>query len=214
MTRYPKSMRHQVEHFLQGDAHRHGRNHQGQGRQMSADMVRLSKFLSLVLRHKPEEIGLSLDDQGWAEIDELLRLANQGGRQLTRHLLERIVKENDKQRFAFSDDGLRIRASQGHSLQVDLALPPQKPPELLYHGTASHSVDSIRVYGLHKRQRQHVHLSRNAETATRVGQRHGRPVVLVVRAQQMFDAGHQFFLSANGVWLTEHVPVVYLDFPS
>lgn len=170
--------------------------------------------MSLVLRHKPEEIGLCLDDQGWAEVDELLRLANQNGQHLTRDLLDRIVKENDKQRFAFSEDGLRIRASQGHSLQVDLALPPCEPPELLYHGTASHSVNSIRMHGLEKRQRQHVHLSVNSATATKVGQRHGRPVILVVRAKQMFDEGHEFFLSANGVWLTDHVPVAYLDFPS
>lgn len=181
---------------------------------MSTDFVRMSKFLSLVLRHKPEEIGLSLDDQGWAEIDELLRLANQSGRRLTRDLLDRIVTENDKQRFACSEDGLRIRASQGHSLQVDLALTPREPPDLLYHGTASRSVDSIRVDGLEKRQRQYVHLSLDSATATKVGQRHGRPVILVVRAKQMFDAGHAFFLSANGVWLTDHVPVAYLDFPA
>ena len=181
---------------------------------MSANIVRTSKFLSLVLRHKPEEIGLMLDEQGWAVVEDLLRLANQSGRRLTPELLQQVVRENDKQRFAFSPDGLRIRASQGHSVEIDLALEPSEPPEFLYHGTASHSVESIRRDGLDKRNRQHVHLSLDAATATKVGQRHGRPVILVVRARQMREAGHQFFLSANGVWLTDHVPVAFLEFPS
>jgi putative RNA 2'-phosphotransferase len=180
---------------------------------MSPDLVRVSKFLSLVLRHKPEEIGLTLDGQGWADVDQLIRLANERGQPLTRSLLDRVVAENDKKRFAFSEDGVRIRASQGHSVGVDLALPPSTPPELLYHGTATRSVDSIRSQGLRAGNRQHVHLSADVATATRVGQRHGRPVVLTVRAGAMHAAGHTFFLSANGVWLTEHVPAEYLEFP-
>jgi putative RNA 2'-phosphotransferase len=177
------------------------------------DLVRVSKFLSLILRHKPEEIGLALDENGWADVAELLRLANQRGHALTRPLLERVVAENDKKRFAFSDDGRHIRASQGHSLTVDLALPAAEPPQVLYHGTASRFLDSIRAGGLHSGSRRHVHLSPDAATATKVGQRHGRPVVLVVRAREMAAAGHQFFLSANGVWLTERVPAEFLVFP-
>ena len=180
---------------------------------MADDLVKVSKFLSLVLRHKPEEIGLTLDENGWADADELIRLANRRGRPLDRPLLERVVAENDKKRFAFSDDGRRIRASQGHSVEVDLALDPAEPPALLYHGTASRFVASIRAEGLIAGRRQHVHLSRDVPTATRVGQRHGKPVVLAVRAREMAAVGHPFYLSANGVWLTERVPLEYLDFP-
>ena len=123
------------------------------------------------------------------------------------------MQTNDKQRFKFSDDGLKIRASQGHSVQVELGLPPVVPPDLLYHGTAIQTVASIRKTGLEKRKRQHVHLSLDEVTALKVGQRHGRPVILVVRAGEMHKAGHEFFLSANGVWLTDAVPVAFLDFP-
>ena len=180
---------------------------------MADDVVKASKFLSLVLRHKPEEIGLTLDVNGWADVDELIRLVNRHGRKLNRSLLEQVVADNDKKRFAFSDDGTRIRASQGHSVEVDLALPPTDPPELLYHGTASRFVESIRAEGLHSAGRQHVHLSVDEVTATKVGQRHGKPVILVVRTGQMAAAGHRFYLSANGVWLTERVPVEFIEFP-
>jgi putative RNA 2'-phosphotransferase len=180
---------------------------------MSADLVNVSKFLSLILRHKPEEIGLTLDENGWAHVDELIRLANQkGGREITRPLLDRIVADNDKKRFAFSEDGRRIRASQGHSVEVDLALPPASPPDLLYHGTASRFIESIRTHGLVPGNRQHVHLSLDKVTATKVGLRHGKPVILTVRAGAMSAAGHTFYLSANGVWLTEKVAVEFLDF--
>jgi putative RNA 2'-phosphotransferase len=180
---------------------------------MTDDVVRVSKFLSLILRHKPEAIGLTLDEHGWVEVEELIRLANRSGRSLTRSLVERAVAENDKRRFALSADGTRIRANQGHSVAVDLALSPVEPPELLYHGTATRFLDSIRSQGLHAGSRQHVHLSPDVVTATKVGQRHGRPVVLVIRARAMHAAGHAFFLSANGVWLTARVPVEYLRFP-
>jgi putative RNA 2'-phosphotransferase len=180
---------------------------------MSADLVQLSKFLSLVLRHKPEEIGLTLDPNGWAGVDDLIRLANAGGRPFTRPLLEQIVAGNDKRRFAFSPDGQRIRASQGHSVEVDLALAPAVPPELLYHGTATRFLASIRTQGLLPGSRQHVHLSHDAATARKVGQRHGRPAILTIAAQTMSSAGHLFYLSANQVWLTEHVPVVFIVFP-
>ncbi|MFO0968239.1 MAG: RNA 2'-phosphotransferase [Gemmataceae bacterium] len=180
---------------------------------MSPHLVQTSKLLSLVLRHKPEEIGLSLDANGWADIDELIRLANQSGHSLTRSLLEQVVAENDKKRFALSADGRRIRASQGHSVDVDLALEPAEPPEVLFHGTASRFLDSIRAQGLHSAQRQHVHLCADRETALKVGRRHGRPVVLVIRAREMAAAGHRFFVSANGVWLTDAVPPAFLVFP-
>jgi putative RNA 2'-phosphotransferase len=178
-----------------------------------SDNIQVSKFLSLVLRHKPEAIGLTLDQNGWAKVEDLLRLANSTGRRLTRPLLEHVVAENDKQRFAFSDDGQHIRANQGHSIAVDLALAPSAPPAVLYHGTAARFVASIRARGLHAGNRRHVHLSRDVATATQVGQRHGKPVVLVVRAEEMSAAGHTFFLAANGVWLTERVPVEFLMFP-
>ena len=179
---------------------------------MAVDVVKTSKFLSLVLRHKPEEIGLELDPNGWANIADLIRLANQKGGRLTRPLLEQVVAENDKNRFAISDDGQRIRASQGHSVKIDLALAPVDPPTLLYHGTASRFLASIRADGLHSAKRQHVHLSVDVPTATKVGQRHGQPVVLIVRAGAMAAARHLFYLSQNGVWLTERVPVEFIDF--
>lgn len=180
----------------------------------ATDLVRVSKFLSLVLRHDPGAIGLALDGNGWADVDDLIRLADRHGKPLTRPLLERVVADNDKKRFAFSDDGRRVRASQGHSVEVDLALPPADPPAVLYHGTASRSVESIRAEGLRPGSRRHVHLSPDISTATKVGQRHGKPVVLVVRAAEMAAAGHPFYRSENGVWLADFVPVGYIDFPS
>ena len=180
---------------------------------MERELVRLSKFLSHILRHRPQRIGLTLDDAGWAEVDELLTKANEAGRSVSREQLERVVAESDKQRFSLSADGRRIRANQGHSIDVDLGLEPQVPPELLYHGTATRFLDSIRREGLHPRKRRHVHLSRDVATATTVGQRHGRPVVLVVEAGRMYRAGLELYLSANNVWLTEQVPPEYLRFP-
>ena len=174
-------------------------------------LVSTSKFLSLVLRHQPEIIGLSLDDAGWADIDVLIRLS-QAHRPLTRALIEQVVEENSKQRFAISEDGRRIRANQGHSIEVELGLQPLAPPTLLYHGTATRFVDAIRREGLVKRSRQHVHLSADADTATAVGARHGKPAVLIVRAGEMAAAGHAFFRSENGVWLTDAVPVGFIDF--
>jgi len=179
---------------------------------MADELVNVSRFLSLVLRHKPETIGLVLDGHGWARLDDLVRRAEAHGTPLTRSLVEQVVAESDKQRFAISEDGERIRANQGHSITIDLALPPARPPERLYHGTASRFIDSIRERGLHSAERQHVHLSPDSATATAVGRRHGKPVVLGIRAGAMAAAGHTFFLSANGVWLTERVPVEFIDF--
>lgn len=181
---------------------------------MDQELARLSKFLSLVLRHDPERIKLTLDSAGWAKVDALLVAVNQAGQPLTRELLQRIVAENDKQRFRFSADGLRIRANQGHSVAVDLGLSPQTPPESLYHGTAIRFLDAIRQEGLRPQSRQHVHLSPDVTTAVKVGQRHGKPMVLTVKSGDMHSAGYHFYQSDNGVWLTDHVPPPYLVFPT
>ncbi len=175
------------------------------------DLIRHSKFLSLVLRHRPQKIGLELDSQGWADVDHLLARMAAHGRKIDLPTLKKVVAENDKQRFIFSADGRRIRANQGHSIKVDLGYDPLKPPEFLFHGTAERFVDSIRDKGLLKRRRHHVHLSQDRETAVKVGQWHGRPVVLIVQAGAMHEAGHQFFLSENHVWLTDHVPPEFLE---
>lgn len=179
---------------------------------MPDSITRTSKFLSFVLRHKPEAIGLTLDDTGWVEVDELITRANANGEKLTRELIERVVAENDKKRFTLSEDGKRIRAAQGHSVYVELGLSPKEPPEILYHGTATRFLDSIRAKGLIAGSRQHVHLSRDEATATKVGQRHGKPVVLRITAGEMLRAGNKFYLSENGVWLTESVPVEFIEF--
>lgn len=174
---------------------------------------KVSKFLSLVLRHKPEEIGITLDDAGWVSVEELLQACNQNDFALDRALLEAVVAGSDKQRFAFSADGAMIRANQGHSVDVSLGLQPIEPPALLYHGTASRFLESIHEHGLIKQQRTHVHLSADLETASKVGVRHGKLVVLKVAAGRMHAAGLLFYKSANGVWLTDKVPPDYLEFP-
>ena len=174
--------------------------------------VKISKFLSLVLRHEPEAIGLHLDTEGWADIGELINKAAKNGRELTREDILRVVAESDKKRFGLSEDGLRIRAVQGHSTKaVDIDFVPKAPPDLLFHGTAKRFLESIRVQGLAPGDRQYVHLSADAETATAVGTRHGKPIVLTVRAGAMADAGVLFYLSENGVWLTREVPPQYLE---
>ena len=175
---------------------------------------RISRFLSLILRHAPDTIGVSLDRNGWADVAELLDKAGRHGTPLTLETLREVVAGNDKQRFAFNEDGTRIRASQGHSVRsVDLALAPAMPPEVLYHGTASRFITSIRRSGLRPGARQHVHLSADRDTATRVGARHGVPVVLAIRAAALHAQGQAFYQSDNGVWLTGAVPVRYIDFP-
>jgi putative RNA 2'-phosphotransferase len=180
---------------------------------MDADLTRISKFLSLVLRHEPGKIGLTLDGQGWAEVDELIACAGRDGRRLDRSLIERVVATNDKKRFALSEDGRKIRASQGHSVAIDLALEPRTPPEVLFHGTATRFLESIRAQGLLAGSRNHVHLSGDEATAVKVGSRHGRAVVLKVRAGEMDRAGVAFYRSDNGVWLTGRVDVGFIEFP-
>jgi putative RNA 2'-phosphotransferase len=173
-------------------------------------IVSTSKFLSLILRHEPQRVGLKLDSAGWVSVDELLEAVNRHGDSLTIEELRHVVATNDKKRFAFSEDGLKIRASQGHSVDVDLQYEPEVPPEFLYHGTPEKFVGSIRASGLNKLERHDVHLSPDATTATKVGQRRGRPVVLKIRAGEMHRAGHVFRRSTNNVWLVEHVPAEFI----
>ena len=175
--------------------------------------TRLSKFLSLILRHNPGAAGVVLDSAGWVAVGELLAGCARAGKSMTREQLDHVVANNDKKRFEFSADGLLIRASQGHSLEVELDYESQTPPDLLYHGTASRFVDSIRAGGLLKQARHHVHLSAEITTATQVGSRHGKPVVLTIRAGEMHRAGYAFFRSTNGVWLVDAVPVEFIQFP-
>jgi len=170
------------------------------------NIKKVSKFLSLLLRHKPETIGLTLDKNGWANIDELMKKSKHI--RLTRALIDEVVADNDKQRFIVEGD--RIRANQGHSISVDMEFKAVTPPEMLYHGTATRFLESIMKEGLTKQKRQHVHLSKNIETATAVGKRHGKVVILEVDAKRMFEDGYEFYLSENGVWLTDVVPVGYL----
>lgn len=172
-------------------------------------LTKTSRFLSLVLRHKPQEIGLTLDENGWADVDELIRAVNRSGRFLTLDMLREVVATNDKQRFAFDETGTKIRASQGHSIDVDLDLTVIAPPDVLYHGTAFGFLPSIHEKGLVPGKRQYVHLSSDVKTAVNVGSRHGRPVVLIVDAKRMHADGHPFYLSENKVWLTAHVAPQY-----
>lgn len=173
-------------------------------------LVRISKFLSRHLRHAPDDIGLSLEPGGWVEVGDLLAGCRRAGVLLTREELEEIVEKNDKQRFAFDESRTRIRASQGHSVEIDLQLLPSAPPDILYHGTAVNTVEVIRQSGLQRMNRHHVHLSTAVPTALKVGGRHGQPVVFVVDAAAMRRDGKTFYCSANGVWLTDDVPPQYL----
>lgn len=170
--------------------------------------------MSLVLRHKPEHLGLQLDENGWVDVDTLIVAIRKSGVDVDKSLLEKVVRENDKQRFAFNSDQTRIRANQGHSIEVDVELKQKAPPAILFHGTVEKFLDLIRASGLKKMSRQHVHLSAEIKTASNVGSRRGKPVILEVDAMKMAEDGFMFFLSANGVWLTDNVPPEYLNFPS
>lgn len=174
---------------------------------------RVSKFLSLVLRHQPHQIGIRLDDAGWVSVDELLVALEIHGRGVERCQLDQVVAENDKQRFEFSDDGKKIRARQGHSIKVDLGYTIVAPPDVLHHGTPRQFVESIRQEGLTKQKRHHVHLHEDVSLATTVGRRRGDPVVLTVDAKEMHIAGHKFFVTKNAVWLTDCVPPEFIKFP-
>ena len=169
-------------------------------------MKSTSKFLSLILRHKPQIVGIELDEHGWADVDELIcRVKN-----LDRAKLEQIVSTDEKQRYSFSADKKLIRANQGHSIPVDVELEELEPPEILYHGTSESFGSSIIAQGLLKMSRLYVHLSGDIQTAEKVGRRHGKPKIFLVESGKMFFDGYKFFRSVNGVWLTEHVPAKYL----
>jgi putative RNA 2'-phosphotransferase len=172
--------------------------------------VHVSKFLSKYLRHEPEALGLTLQAGGWVAVEELLQACAKHRFPITAEELAEVVATSDKKRFAFDESGDCIRANQGHSVEVDLQLEPVEPPPLLYHGTAAQIVPVILQEGLRKMQRHHVHLSKDIATAQKVGARRGKPVILCIDAGQMLQDGHQFFVSANGVWLTDRVPPHYV----
>ncbi|MGG5209396.1 RNA 2'-phosphotransferase [Chryseobacterium sp. MIQD13] len=172
---------------------------------------RISKFLSLILRHQPETIQLKLDENGWADVNELIKKSAKGRVHFTFEDLEEVVETNNKKRFAFNEDKSMIRASQGHSIDIDLALKSVQPPDFLYHGTADANISSILEKGIEKRTRQHVHLSADKETAAKVGMRHGKPVILTIRTKEMHKDGIPFYLSANNVWLTDFVDSKYIS---
>lgn len=178
------------------------------------DAVQTSKFLSLVLRHKPEEIGITLDPAGWVDVEDLLRACAAHGKRISREQLNNLVASSEKQRFAFSEDRTRIRANQGHSVQVELDHKPAPPPDVLFHGTPEKFVASILRDGIKKMQRHHVHLSPTKETATKVGERRGKPVILRIDAKQMHADGFTFYLTPNHVWLVDEVPAKYLAIES
>lgn len=173
-------------------------------------ITRTSRYISLVLRHKPEAAGIQLDSHGWASVPELIRGVSRT-HPLDMALLERIVAEDEKQRYSFSEDKSKIRANQGHSIPVDVELQELKPPCRLWHGTAEKYVSSIEASGLISKSRLYVHLSGDFDTAVQVGRRHGTPVVYLIDSNRMYLDGHRFYRSENNVWLTDHVPVQYLE---
>jgi putative RNA 2'-phosphotransferase len=177
---------------------------------MKNQYKQISKFLSLVLRHKPEVIGLNLDENGWADVKELQEKCAKQNQDFTLEELDEIVETNDKKRFIYNEDKTKIRANQGHSIDIDLALKPQQPPEFLYHGTAENNVKSILEKGIEKRSRQHVHLSSDKDTAAKVGMRHGKPVLLTIMTGKMYENGITFYLSENKVWLTDFIDPEYI----
>jgi putative RNA 2'-phosphotransferase len=174
-------------------------------------MKNISKFLSLLLRHQPEKLQLDMDSEGWVLIHQLLDKLNDSGNTLSREELQEIVDTNDKKRFVISKDSLKIRASQGHTIDIDLKLKSQDPPHFLYHGTSEDSVKSILKEGLKPQSRNHVHLSSDIETATKVGMRKGKVKILKILAKKMNFDGYKFYISENGVWLADFVPSKYIE---
>ncbi|VEP14341.1 putative RNA 2'-phosphotransferase [Hyella patelloides LEGE 07179] len=174
-------------------------------------LVKISKFLSYHLRHRPDLLGLELSPGGWVEVNRLLQAAKKHNFSISSLELQQVVEQNDKQRFSFNERGNLIRANQGHSVRVDLQLKPVTPPDVLYHGTYSKAIASIKKQGLKKMSRHHVHLSSDINTAQRVGARRGYPVIFQIDALAMSKAGYIFYCSDNGVWLTEEIPVKYLQ---
>lgn len=175
-----------------------------------ADYKKLSVFISLILRHKPETIGITLDENGWADVSALIKGINASGRRIDMPLLEEIVRTDNKQRYSFNEDKTLIRANQGHSINVDVELKECEPPEQLFHGTGERFAAAIRKEGLKPMSRLYVHLSKDRDTAEKVGARHGKPHIFFVHSGKMFRQGYKFYLSENGVWLTESVPPEFL----
>ena len=174
-------------------------------------MRNTSKFISLILRHNPQVIGISLDEHGWADVQDLIEGINRSeGHFLDMDTLKEIVRTDEKQRYSFNEGHTLIRANQGHSIPVDVELEEKTPPDILWHGTGQKYVSSIDVQGLIPKSRLYVHLSSDMETARKVGSRHGRPVIYQVECRKMTEDGYRFFLSANHVWLTKEVPAEYL----
>jgi RNA:NAD 2''-phosphotransferase len=171
---------------------------------------KLSKFLSLLLRHSPKTIGITLDENGWTDVIDLIDKMNKNGEKINMEILKEIVNTDNKSRYTFDENYTKIRATQGHSVKVELGYIPQKPPIILYHGTGKKYIESIFKDGIKKQSRNHVHLSGDKETALKVGQRHGTPIILEILSEEMYNNNHQFFLSENGVWLTDYIPVEYI----
>lgn len=181
-------------------------------RAMAEYNKRTGKFVSYILRHHPERIGITLDEHGWADVQELIDGVNSQDRhELTKEILDALVASPDKARYSYNEDQTKIRANHGHSVRVDVELQPQTPPDILYHGTGEKYVAAIDEIGLIGKSRLYVHLSETTEVATGVGGRHGKPVVYRVRAGEMAKDGYVFFKSLSGIWLTERVPAQYLE---
>jgi putative RNA 2'-phosphotransferase len=172
--------------------------------------TKISKFLSLILRHAPQTVGLRLEENGWVNVEELIIACAQNGRALTREELEEVVETNDKKRFSFNASRTKIRANQGHSIEIEIEFEKRTPPAILYHGTADKNVKSILERGLQKMRRHHVHLSIDKETARKVGMRYGKPVIFEIDTEAMIENNFEFFVSTNGVWLVENVPPQFL----
>ncbi|HBF7929036.1 TPA: RNA 2'-phosphotransferase [Clostridioides difficile] len=172
---------------------------------------KLSIFISLILRHKPETIGIKLDDYGYADVNELIEKINNTGRNINIEILEQIVKEDNKQRYSFNEDRSKIRANQGHSINVNVELRELEPPRFLYHGTATRFLNNIKKEGIISKSRLYVHLSNDIDTAVQVGKRHGIPIVLKINAGKMYENDYKFYLSENNIWLCEYIPFKYVE---
>jgi putative RNA 2'-phosphotransferase len=178
---------------------------------MDQETLALSKFISLVLRHRPDIISLDMDEQGWCDVNQLIDNMNKDGKTISYEKLNEIVETDNKQRYSFNEDQTKIRANQGHSIQVDLKLKCVVPPQFLYHGTVEKFINSIMHSGLQKKERQFVHLSADFNTAEIVAKRRGEPIILKILSGRMFEEGYQFFKSENEVWLVDHVPIRYIE---
>ena len=177
---------------------------------LTKEEVKLSKFISLVLRHKPEHIDLELSNDGWANVCELIEKIKSTGKNINKDILERVVLYNDKKRFSFNENHTLIRANQGHSINVDLQFEEKEPPEILFHGTSINNIDSIKNEGIKKMKRLHVHLSLTEDIAKKVAERHGKPAIIKINAKKMYKDGIKFYLSENKVWLCDYVDAEYI----